>query len=80
MKDEKGFSFKVQKMGDCGAPKKKSPAFGAPLLRGINWKNEKDFTPFMFFLPNGSVAGVRGRLLSESEAGIASHLRRKGCA
>jgi hypothetical protein len=34
----------------------------------------------MFFLPHGSVAGVRERLLSFSEAGIASHLRRKGCA
>jgi hypothetical protein len=34
----------------------------------------------VFFLPHGSVAGVRERLLSESEAGIASHLRKKGCA
>ncbi len=34
----------------------------------------------MSFLPNGSVAGVRERLRSASEAGIASHLRRKGCA
>ena len=33
----------------------------------------------VFFLPNGSVGGVRERLLSVSEAGIASHLRRKGC-
>jgi hypothetical protein len=34
----------------------------------------------MCFLPNVSVAGERERLLSLSEAGIASFFRRKGCA